>query len=301
MKKLLLLVAVAVTFFACGRGDNKHQKQAEEQTIVVPPGMPVAPTIQTSPTTELSFDQNATTSSLSAPVLQLEEGQPLDLSQLNGEHKTFGEQAAKKIDSIRYFADQGLADYQYLYAACLENGWGVNENAQEAAKWYQKAVDQQQKVAYNALGNLYRTGKGVKRDDKEAFKLFKLGTDANDSQAMLNLGNCYYFGLGTEKNLSEAVHWWQQSADNGNAYAMAQMGDCYFYGMGVERNMEKAVACLTQAADNNIAGAQYRLGILYYAGQGVNQDLSYSKLLLTKASDGGMKEAQEFLDKQFNE
>ena len=55
----------------------------------------------------------------------------------------------------------------------------------------------------------------------------------------------------------------------------------------------------TQAADHNIANAQFRLGILYYSGYGVDQDQTYAELLMRKASDGGMKEAQDFLDKNF--
>jgi TPR repeat protein len=77
------------------------------------------------------------------------------------------------------------------------------------------------------------------------------------------------------------------------------MGDCYYYGIGTEKDLTKAVEYLTQAADHNIANAQYRLGIFYYNGTGVKQDQTYAKLLMQKARDGGMKEAKEFLEKNY--
>ena len=301
MKKALFLFLVALMTVSCGQQENKNPEQTETKKVIIPPGMPVAPMTQIPPTTELTLDPDAVNHDPNAPVLKMEEGMPLDLSQLMGQRKTFGEQAAERIDSIRYEAEQGKADYQYLYAACFENGWGVEEDMKQALSWYKKAAEQQQKASYNSIGNLYRTGKGVKQDAKEAFRWYKLGAEAKDAQAMLNLGNCYYYGMGTEANLNEAMKWWQESADGNNAYALAQVGDCYFYGIGVERNLEKAIDYFTQAAEHNIPGAQYRLGILYYSGQGVKQDLGYSKLLLTKARDGGMKEAKEFLEKNFKE
>ena len=77
------------------------------------------------------------------------------------------------------------------------------------------------------------------------------------------------------------------------------MGDCYFYGLGVQQNMDKAAEYYTKAIDANISSAQYRLAMLYYYGQGVNADRTYAKLLLQKARDGGMREAQDFLEKNY--
>ena len=78
------------------------------------------------------------------------------------------------------------------------------------------------------------------------------------------------------------------------------MGDCYLYGLGVAQNIDQAVEYYTKASDANIANAQYRLGLLYYYGQGVDADRTHAKLLMQKARDGGMKEAQDFLDKNFD-
>lgn len=296
MKKFLILPAVALMMMACGQQNDNPQDK--EQKVIVPPGMPVAPmqpTPQAATATLESQQQNP-----QQPTLRLEEGKPLDFSQLMGQKKSFEEQVASRIDSIRYYAEQGKPDFQYLYGMSFENGWGVEADAKQAYEWYKKAADQKQSASYNALGNLYRMGNGVKPNAEEALRWYHLGADAGHDDAMLNVGNCYYYGMGVEKDLAQAIRWWQQAADNGNAFAMAQMGDCYYAGFGVKKDLEKARLYLTQAVDKNVSSAQYRLGLMYYNGEGVAQDRTYAKLLMQKARDGGMTEAQAFLDKNFD-
>ena len=296
MKKFLLLFVAALTMVACGQKDNQ---QEQPKKVIVPPGMPVAP-MQQSTTETLPITSDPTVINPNSPVLKLEEGKPLDLSPLMGQRKSLGEQVTTLIDSVRIKAEQGQPDYQYLYGASYEYGWGVEEDMKQAMTWYKKAAVQKQKASYNAVGNLYRMGKGVKADSEEAFRWFKLGADAEDAQAMLNVGNCYFYGMGAEKDLAQAVQWWQRAADGGNSYAQSQMGDCFFNGLGVKQDIDKAAEYYTMAADANIANAQYRLGLLYYYGQGVDADRTHAKLLLQKARDGGMREAKDFLEKNFN-
>ena len=303
MKKLVFLTAIAAMMVACGQKGNVETQNQDTipQKVLVPSGVPTVsvPSLEQTPVTVVS-NPVAQGRDPNAPVLRIEEGKPLDLSQLfGGPKKTLGEAATEMIDSIQKMAESGNADFEYFYGACFNEGWGVDVDYVKAMKWYRKAAEKNQKFSYNAIGNLYRMGSGVKADPNQAFDWFEKGADVKDPQAMLNLGNCYYFGMGAEKDLDQAVKWWQDAAAYGNAFAEAQLGDCYFYGMGVEKNIDKAVEHLTNAADGNVPSAQYRLGILYYAGQGVQQDLAHSELLMKKARDGGMKEAQDFLDNQF--
>ena len=302
MKKSLLLFAAALMMTACGQNTNNQEQpqvKPEQENKNIPMGVPVAP-MQEIPIQDkgmnpvMSGDPNT-------PVLRLEEGQPLDFSQLSGGTKSVGDQVAAQIDSIRYKAEHGDAKFQYAYGVCYEKGWGVEQDAKEAMAWYKKAAAQENGPAYNSIGNFYRMGTGVKADPKQAFVWYQKGAQAKDAQAMLNLGNCYYYGMGTEQDDKTAVKWWTAAADAGNAYAQAQMGDCYYFGLGVEKDLARAIEYYKPAVDRNISSAQYRLGILYYTGNGVEQDQTYAKLLMLKASDGGMKEAQDFLEKNFKE
>ena len=301
MKKSLLIFATALMMASCGQNDDKKQTQNQPDPVKkdTPIGVPIAPAPQIPPTNQgLTFDANP--GGTNGPVLQLEEGKPLDFSQLNNAGKSVGEQVAAQIDSIRYKAEQGNAKFQYVYGVCYEKGWGVEQDAKEALAWYKKAAAQENGPACNTLGNYYRMGTVVTADPKQAFEWYQKGAQAKDDQAMLNLGNCYFYGMGVDKDEKTAIKWWKDSADAGNIYAISQMGDCYYYGVGTEKDLAKAVEYLTQAAEHNIANAQYRLGLLYYTGNGVEQDQTYAKLLMQKARDGGMTEAKDFLEKNFN-
>ena len=205
MKYKLWLFALALLLTACGQKEEKKPEQPEQKEVYVPQGVPVAPMkevqIQTPDYTNPIQNPNG-------PVLKLEEGQPLDFSQLQGGRKSVEEQVASQIDSIRYKAEHGDAKFQYAYGVCYENGWGVEEDAKEAATWYQKAAAQDNGSACTSLGNFYRMGTGVKADPSKAFEWYKKGAAAKDDQAMLNLGNCYFYGMGVEKDDKTAVKWW---------------------------------------------------------------------------------------------
>ena len=296
MKNLILLSAIALLLVACEQKETKEQTKKQEE--VFPQNAPSLPMPAIPIQTNGEVDPTAM-GNPDGPVLKLEEGKPLDFSQLLTGGVSVAEHVTSQIDSIRIKAEQGDAKYQYAYGVCYEKGWGVEQDMKEALEWYRKAALQENGPAYNSIGNSYREGNGVKTDANKAFEWYQKGAEVKDAQAMLNLGNCYYYGMGTEKDVNTAVKWWKDAADNGNAYAMAQMGDCYYFGLGVDKNLAKAIEFYTPAADKNIPSALYRLGILYYTGNGVDQDQTYAKLLMQKASNSGMKEAQDFLDKNY--
>ena len=295
MKKLLSLFAATLMLASCGQDDKKNpQEQEGKKTpdiqMIIPQKIPVN-------NGNLTFENN--NGGGNGTVLQMEEGKPLDFSQLQAGNVSVGDRVAAQIDSIRNMAEQGDAKFQYAYGVCYEKGWGVEQDLKEAVAWYNKAAEQNNGPALNSLGNCYRIGNGVKADPKKAVEWYQKGATEKDSQAMLNLGNCYYYGMGVMKDENAAVKWWKASAEAGNAYAMAQMGDCYYFGLGVEKDLSKAIEYYTPAIDKNISSALYRLGTLYYTGDGVDKDQAYAELLMRKARDAGMKEAQDFLDKYF--
>lgn len=298
MKRLLFLGAMVLLLVACNQKENNNQEQPKDKEIVIPKDAPSLPLSSISLQTDGVSDPTAL-GNPNGPILKMEDGKPLDLSQLQRGGKSTEEHVASQIDSIRYKAEHGDAKFQYAYGVCYEKGWGVDQDLKKALDWYNKAAKQNNGPAFNSIGNFYRMGNGVTADPKQAFEWYQKGADEKDAQAMLNLGNCYYYGMGTEKDEKLAIDWWKASAEAGNAYAMAQMGDSYYFGLGVEKNLAKAIDYYIPAADKNITSALYRLGVLYYTGNGIGQDQTYAKLLMQKASNGGMKEAQDFLDEYF--
>ena len=151
MKKFLFLCAVALAFAACGQNENKdkkEQRQVQEKETIVPKGVPVAPVQNVPVQPKGDFDQAATTGSSDGPVLKLEEGKPLDFSQLNMGRKSLQDQLTERIDTIRNRAEQDKTEFVYLYGLCYENGIGVPQNYEEAHMWYKIVADADQRYTY---------------------------------------------------------------------------------------------------------------------------------------------------------
>ena len=119
MKKVFFLFALAMIMVACGQKENKEQDQPTDKEVYIPQGVPVAPMQQVQVQNKDWVDQTALDNS-NGPVLKLEEGKPLDFSQLNNAGKSVGDQVAAQIDSIRYKAEHGDAKFQYAYGVCYE-------------------------------------------------------------------------------------------------------------------------------------------------------------------------------------
>ena len=112
MKKILFLCAAALIMTACGQKEQQEQEQPEEKQVFIPQGVPVAPMQEIQIQNKGDYDPTAL-GDPNGPVLRLEEGMPLDFSQLQGGGMSVGERVASQIDSIRYKAEQGDDKYQY--------------------------------------------------------------------------------------------------------------------------------------------------------------------------------------------
>ena len=189
MKKSLLIFAAALLLTACGQKDNQEEQEpTQNKEEYVFPGVPVAPIQQVEVPIKGGMDP-LTLGDPNGPVLKLEEGMPLDFSQLQNGGASVEERVASQIDSIRYKAEHGDVKFQYAYGVCYEKGWGVEEDAKKAVEWYLKAANQGDGPACTALGNFYRSGIGVAASADKAFEWYKKGAAVNDDQALLNVGN----------------------------------------------------------------------------------------------------------------
>ena len=200
------------------------------------------------------------------------------------------EEAAKWY---RKAANQGHAIAQYNLGVFYERGYGVVQSYEEAVKWYQKAADQGYASAQYNLGVFYERGRGVEKNYKEAVKWYQKAADQGDASAQFNLGVCYERGKGVEKNYKEAVIWYRKAADQGDASAQYNLGVCYDRGRGVEKNYKEAVIWYRKAADQGYISAQWNLGVLYEFGGGVPQDWQEAAMWYQKAAEQGDAQAQK--------
>ena len=75
-------------------------------------------------------------------------------------------------DNARAFyasAQKGDAEAQRNFAACLQQGLGVQKDDQEAVSWFRRAAEQGDPKAQFDLGFIYETGRGVPVDNFVAY------------------------------------------------------------------------------------------------------------------------------------
>ncbi len=151
-------------------------------------------------------------------------------------------QYAKVVQMVTPLASDGNPRAQVILARCYENGLGVPQDMEMAAKWLRLAADQNYSEAQVKLAYLYELGVGVAgRDEKAVSDLMVRAAEAGNAEAQFTLGLYYSQGrYGYPKDQSQSFAWALRSAEQGYAQAERYVGACYEYGVGVEQNKEQA-------------------------------------------------------------
>lgn len=246
------------------------------------------------------------------------------------------------VDLGLYYEDQGenpAQAFHYLQKAADEaeipfalfrlglyyyQGFGTDENIDQAKKYFQLAVDHHYDAAYLRLGNIelweeasdsneanafpyfakaaehehyneglglcYKYGIGVEKDASKAFEAFTKGTAANNITSAYYLGLCYLEGEGTTQNDASAFEHFQNIAEQ-YVQAKYQLAKLYLTGKGTHQNIDLGIQHLTQAAEADYTQAQFDLGNAYLTGNGVEENDELALQWYTKAADKGHAEA----------
>ncbi len=96
-------------------------------------------------------------------------------------------QAKQELESIKQRAEQGDAELQHRTGSRYEEGYGVPEDAAEAAKWFQKAAEQEDVLAQNRLGMMYEFELGVPENKTEAVKWYQRAVEQGDWAVQVSL------------------------------------------------------------------------------------------------------------------
>ena len=147
-----------------------------------------------------------------------------------------------------------------------EDGEGVEQDLEEAVKWYRASAEQNAGAGQWRLGTMYHLGEGVEKDLAEAVNWYRKSAENGNSEGQWRLGHMYQFGEGVEQDYAEAVKWYRKSAENGNGTAQWRLGDLYSDGLGVEKNPQEAVNWVRKSAENDNGTAQCIMGNLYHDG-----------------------------------
>lgn len=131
-----------------------------------------------------------------------------------------------KEKALKYLCSLCEKSPQFLvnYANRLIDGVGCEisfANDQEALQSLQKAILSlnDNKIAINNLGWMYKNGRGCQVDFKMAKALFEKAAKMGCASSQFHLGNMYEFGMGVAIDLQKAFQYYQGAADLGNKKA----------------------------------------------------------------------------------
>ena len=183
-------------------------------------------------------------------------------------------------------AEQGNGDAENLLGDCYDNGWGVDEDQDEAVKHYIRAADKGNVEAAEEMGRRYRRGRSVEKDMDKAYRCYLMGAEAGREECQFWVGQFFAKGLGNvAKDLAKAFEWYMKSAESGDVDAICAVGWAYQRGDGVERDYAKAAEWFQKGADDDDGVCMNNLARLYEEGKGVEQDLEKALELFMGAAE----------------
>ena len=128
--------------------------------------------------------------------------------------------AKESVAILKKYANLDEPRAQFNLALCYHFGYGIKQNYQVAASWFNKSA--------------------------------KLGF----APSMYQLGEKYEEGYGCTVDMTEAAKWYRKAANLGMPEAQFRLGLCYINGTGVVGNRQKGIDFIKKAAEQNLTGAQ---------------------------------------------
>jgi localization factor PodJL len=150
--------------------------------------------------------------------------------------------------NLRAAALKGDPTAAYEIGVRFAEGKGIAANAEEAAKWYDRAAQAGAIPAIFRLGTFYEKGLGVKKDADIARRYYMQAAERGNAKAMHNLAVLEADGGGKGANYKSAAQWFRKAADRGVADSEFNLGILYARGIGVEQNLAESFKWFSLAA-----------------------------------------------------
>jgi len=114
---------------------------------------------------------------------------------------------ATEVSQLQTRAEAGDPVAQLNLGKIYDDGNGVPQSDDLAAKWYRAAAEKGNAAAQSNLGLMYRSGRGVAQDKVEAVNWYRKAAKQRYPNAMFNLGSAYYNGDGVGIDDITAYAW----------------------------------------------------------------------------------------------
>lgn len=191
-------------------------------------------------------------------------------------------------------AEGGYPEGQRSAGVCYMKGEGTKQDISKAIYWFKKSGDSGCNKAYYQLGSYYWEGKFVDKNLETAFNYFIVSARQGLPEAQYIVGRMYLLGDGVEKDLVKAIEWYQKAAEAGHLMSQSQLGTIYL-DVDEVMNFEKATYWNKKAADAKHPRALYSLGKQYLYGMGVTKNTTLGHEYLEQAANLKNVDAINFL------
>ena len=192
-------------------------------------------------------------------------------------------------------AEQGDADAQNSLYNRYAKGEGVEQNSEEAMKWLHRSADQGHGLAYYNLGFEYSSGVLVKKNELEAIKWYKKAVKKDVTEAYYQLGFLYTYGDTIKKDYKSAREYYELAGGSWNGEAQNELGILHFNGLGTPKDDAKAFLYFQLAAENGSPEGMYNLGAMYDNGFGTKRNRKFATQWFKKSCEAGYEKACEML------
>jgi uncharacterized protein len=182
-----------------------------------------------------------------------------------------------------------------LLAELYANGLGVNNNDDEAAKWYKLAADRGDREAMFALAMFRLGGRAGPRDSAEAARLLAAAAKLGHAAAAYDLGLLYLEGRQFPQDFNRAAELFRMAAQAGNPEAQYALATLYKDGHGVPPDVQQATRLMGEAAKADFLDAEVEYAIALFNGTGIQKDEAGASALFRRAAMQGSPIAQNRL------
>ena len=142
--------------------------------------------------------------------------------------------------SLRLAAADGNPSAMFEVGTRYAAGRGVQQNFQEAIKWYTRAATKGFALAQYRLAALYERGLGGEKDLARAKIWYERAARQGNVKSMHNLAVLTAGSRAGSPDYTTAAHWFEEAAERGLADSQFNLAILYENGLGVPKNLQKA-------------------------------------------------------------
>lgn len=160
-------------------------------------------------------------------------------------------------------AKEGNPKAQGTLARMYGNGWGVVQDESQAYAWASKGALQDDPISESVMGYLYLNGVGgVNQNTDEAIKWYKKSAYKGNVRSNLSLASIFQ----DQKNFKKAIFWSSKSFAFGRSSFATVISTLYGSSLNDPDNFDKTIELLNKGVSNGDLSSMNYLGRAYHFG-----------------------------------